>query len=231
MFPNVVIHDNDSFDPVKVVSEYLRIDPDELKAIKDKYASASSKRRECARECYKRKNAKLSDEERKTMYKRKSRDYYSKNADMVKERNLLKYKNDEEYRLRLSLQSKDKYQQKKIESRALSCPLGKVDATTDNDTQTDNTVDVKADTDTNGDSKVDVKADTDAKPKNNKIQVSFESLLDFKPPGCTNVFEGITKDIHKYRVDFKHPDGPRLEINVIYLNNDGVRYEYCDWKD
>ena len=62
VFPNVVIHDNDSFDPVKVVSEYLRFEPDELKAVKYKYASAYSKRRECARECYKRNMAKLSDE-------------------------------------------------------------------------------------------------------------------------------------------------------------------------
>ena len=84
MFPNVVIHDNDSFDTVKVVSEYLRFDPDELKAIKDKYDSAYSKRMDYARECYKRKMAKLSDEERKAMYKRKSRDYYNKHADLVK---------------------------------------------------------------------------------------------------------------------------------------------------
>ena len=44
-FPNVVIHDNDSFDHVQVVSEYLRFGPDELRAVKDKYASADSKRR------------------------------------------------------------------------------------------------------------------------------------------------------------------------------------------
>ena len=90
---------------------------------------------------------------------------------------------------------------------------------------------LKADTYANGDNTVGVKADTDDNTNTNKIKVSFESLLDFKPPGCTDVFEGITQDIHKYRVDSKHPDGPRLEINDIYLNNDGVRYEYCDWKD
>ena len=44
-------------------------------------------------------------------------------------------------------------------------------------------------------------------------------------------FDGITSDFHKYRVNFKHPNGPRLEISDIHLNNDGVRYEYCDWKD
>lgn len=40
----------------------------------------------------------------------------------------------------------------------------------------------------------------------------------------------VTKDLHKYRIDLKHPDGPRLmtKINDINLNNDGVRYEYCD---
>ena len=67
--------------------------------------------------------AKLSDEERKTFYKRKSRDYYSKNADLVKERHLSKYKTDEEYRLKLSLQSKDKYQRKKLERKALSAEV------------------------------------------------------------------------------------------------------------
>ena len=258
LFPNVVIHDNDSFDPVQVVSEYLRFDPDDLRAVKDKYASAYSKRRECARECYKRKMAKLSDEERKALYKCKSRDYYSKHADLVKERNLSKYKNDEEYRLRLSLQSKDKYQQKKIKRMALSVKSiddvvddvktdtdttgdNNVDVKANNDTHSDNKVDVKTESDTHSDNKVDVKTETnthgdnkvETKPKtnNNKIQVSYESLLNFEPPECTKLFRGITKDLHKYRIDSKHPKGPRLEINDIYLNNDGVRYEYCDWKD
>ena len=44
--PNVVIHDAESFDPIKVVAEYLRCDTDELNAIKDKYELACNKRRE-----------------------------------------------------------------------------------------------------------------------------------------------------------------------------------------
>ena len=78
-------------------------------------------------------------------------------------------------------------------------------------------------------SNADIKTETKT---NNKIQVSYESLLlNFEPPECTKLFRGITKDLHKYRINFKHPDGPKLEINDIDLNNDGVRYEYCDWKD
>ena len=34
VFPNVVMHDAQTFDPIKVVSEYLRCDADELNAIK-----------------------------------------------------------------------------------------------------------------------------------------------------------------------------------------------------
>ena len=220
-FPNVVTHDAESFDPVKIVSEYLRLDPDELTAIKENYALKYSKRRECARECHKRKMAKLSDEERKALYKQKSRNYYNKNAELVKERNMLKYNNDEEYRLKLSLQNKDKYQRKKLESKALSA---KVDVKTN----TDNNNNVKTNTDNNNNNNVE----TEHKPNKTKIYVSHDSLLSmFEPPECTKLFRGITKDFHKYQINYKHPDGPRLEINDIYLNNDGVRYEYCDWKD
>ena len=196
--------------------------------------------------------AKLSDAERKAFYKRKSSAYYSKHAYLVKERSLSKYKNDEEYRLNLSLQRKYQYQRKKLERKALSAEVdvitdtdtqtvNKVDVITDTDTQTDDKVDVITDTDTQTDNKVDVKTESDTqtdnkeskpKPNNNKIYISHESLLSMvDPPECTKLFRGITKDLHKYQIDLKHPDGPRLEINDIYLNNDGVRYEYCDWKD
>ena len=111
VFPNVVIHDAESFGPIKVVAEYSRCNTDELNNIKNKYELACNKRKEQARECWKRKIAKLSNEERKALYEHKSRDYYNKNADSIRERKLLRCTNDEEYRLRTSLQSKEKYKQ------------------------------------------------------------------------------------------------------------------------
>ena len=36
MFPSVVIHDAQTFDPIKVVSEYLRCDAEELNAFSTK---------------------------------------------------------------------------------------------------------------------------------------------------------------------------------------------------
>ena len=203
---------------------------------------AGNKRREQARECSKRKMAKLSDEERKALYTHKSRDDYGKNADLIRERKLLKYRNDEEYRLRTSLQSKEKYQQNKSKSKALSIKpkVHTVDGKTDIDTQIDSKVDGKNDIDTQIDSKVDGKTDIDTKgdangevkadTDNGKIKISYGNLLNYKVDSM-KCFEGITTDFHKYRVNFKHPNRPRYEIRDIHLNNDGVRYEYSDWKD
>jgi hypothetical protein len=100
VIPNVVMHDVQTFDPLKVVSEYLRCDTNELNAVKNKYELACNRRKEHAKEYWKQKMAKLSNEERKALYKRTSSEYYSKNSDLIRERKLLRYRNDEDYKLK-----------------------------------------------------------------------------------------------------------------------------------
>ena len=56
------------------------------------------------------------------IYKKKAHDYYAKNADVVKERNLSKYRNDEVYRLRCSAQRKERYQREKLEKKFCPSP-------------------------------------------------------------------------------------------------------------